>query len=128
LESMAAPIAPDPPYVLLIEADQVLAESVGEALYASGFVPLLATDAADAVRYMAGASVPVLIILDLDSVEEPAMLARFKADARWAQIPVVVTGSAAELPGDLPVDAFLPKPFDTERLVSLARESIARLR
>jgi len=128
VDGMAVHIVPDPPYVLLVEADQLLRESVGRALYASGFVPLLATDAADAVRYMAGASVPVLVILDLDSLgPEPAeLLARFRADARWSRVPVVVTGSAAELPGDLQVDGVLPKPFDAERLVRLGRETIGR--
>jgi len=124
---MAAHIVPEPPYVLLVEANELLHESVGKALYASGFVPLLATDAAGALRYMAGASAPVLVILDLDSVEDPAeLLARFKADARWARIPVVVTGTPSELPGDLQVDGFLAKPFDAARLVSLGCESIAR--
>jgi len=128
LDKMADQIVPDPPYVLLVESDQPLRERLGKALYASGFVPLLATDAADAVRYLAGASAPVLVILDLDSLgPEPAgLLARFRADARWSRVPVVVTGSAAELPGDLQVDGVLPKPFDAERLVSLGRESIAR--
>jgi DNA-binding response OmpR family regulator len=126
---MAAHIVPDPPYVLLVEADRLLRDSVGEVLHASGFVPLLATDAADALRYLAGASAPVLIILDLDSLAEPAeMLARLRADARWSRVPVVVTGSAAELPGALHVDGELPKPFDAERLVSLGRELIARPR
>jgi DNA-binding response OmpR family regulator len=124
---MATHIVTDPPYALVVEADPLLAETVGEALHASGFVPLLATDAAEAVRYMAGASAPVLVILDLDSVEEPAeLLVRFQADARWARVPVVVTGSAAGLSGDLQVDGVMPKPFDAERLVILGREHIAR--
>jgi DNA-binding response OmpR family regulator len=126
---MADQIVPDPPYVLLVASERPLRERLGKALYAGGFVPLLATDAADAVRYMAGAGVPVLVILDLDLLGEPAeLLARFRADARWSRVPVVVTGSAAELPGDLKVDGVLPKPFDAERLVSLGRESIARPR
>jgi DNA-binding response OmpR family regulator len=129
LDKMADQIVTDPPYVLLVESEQPLRERLGKALYASGFVPLLATDAADAVRYMASASVPVLVILDLDLLGEPAeLLARFSADARWSRVPVVVTGSAADLPGDLQVDGVLPKPFDAERLVSLGRESIARSR
>jgi DNA-binding response OmpR family regulator len=126
---LAAHIVPDPPYVLLVEADPLLRESLGEMLHASGFVPLLATDATDALRYLAGASAPVLIILDLDTLGKPAdMLARLRADARWSRVPVVVTGSGAELPGDLQVDGVLPKPFDAERLVSLGRELIARPR
>ncbi len=129
LDKMAAHIVPDPPYVLLVEADHMLCQRVGEALYASGFVPLLATDAADATRYMAGANAPALIILDLDALGEPAeLLARFRTDARWSRIPVVITGAASELPGHLQVDGALPKPFDAERLVSLGQESIARPR
>jgi DNA-binding response OmpR family regulator len=117
----------DRAYVLLVEADHLLRESVGVALYANGFVPLLAADTADAICYMAGASAPVLIILDLDSVSEPAkLLARFRADARWSRVPVVVTSTALELARHLQVDGILPKPFDAERLVSLGRERIAR--
>jgi DNA-binding response OmpR family regulator len=126
---MRAHIVRDRAYVLLVEGDHVLRESVGEALYANGLVPLLATDANDAICYMAGASAPVLIILDLDSVGEPAkLLARFRGDARWSRVPVVVTSTALELPGHLEVDGILPKPFDAERLVSLGKESIARPR
>lgn len=125
---MADHIVPDPPYVLLVEADQPLRERLGMALYASGFVPLFATGAADAIDYMAGASVPVLVVLDLDSLgsEPDELLWRFKGDARWSRVPVVVTG--AGLTGDLRVEGALPKPFDAERLVSLGREAIARLR
>ncbi len=128
IEEVADHIVPDPPYALLVEADQLLAESVGEALLASGFVPLLAANGTDAVNYMAGTSAPVLVILDLDTpgLDAAQLLARFKADKRWSRVPVVVTGS--ELPVDLQVDGVLPKPVDAERLVNLGRESIARLR
>ena len=128
IKSMAAHIVPDPPYVLLVEADLLLAESVGDALFDSGFVPLLATDATEALQYMAGTSAPVLIILDLDSVGDPAeLLARFRADARWSRVPIVVTGTA-QLPGHVQVDGVMPKPFDAEKLVSFGREHIARPR
>jgi DNA-binding response OmpR family regulator len=71
--------------------------------------------------------VPVLVILDLDLLPEPGeLLARLRADARWARVPVVVTGT--EPAGDLQVDGVLPKPLDAERLVNLGRESIARQR
>jgi hypothetical protein len=126
LVKLADQIVPDPPYVLLVESDQLLRWRHGKALFANGFAPLLA---ADPVRYTAGASVPVHVILDFDSLEEPAeLLARFRADARWSRIPVVVTRTASELPGTLQVDRVLPKPFDAERLVSLGQESIARPR
>lgn len=73
---------------------------------------------------------PVPMILDLDSVGPgPAeLLARLNVDARWARVPVVVTGSDGELLGDLHPDGVLFKPFDDERLVSSRRESMARLR
>lgn len=72
---------------------------------------------------------PVPVILDLDSVGPgPAeLLAHLDVDARWARVPVVVTGSDGEL-GDLHPDGVLFKPFDDERLVSSGRESIARQR
>lgn len=118
----------DPPYVLFVEADAPLRADVGEALYANGFVPLLAADAADAAHVTAGASVPVLVVLDLDLLGEPAeLLARLRADTRWETVPVIVTGSTAELPGQMQVDGLLPKPFELGRLVSLARQSVAHM-
>ncbi len=70
------------------------------------------------------------MILDLDcpGLDLAKLLARFRADARWSRVPVVVTGSSAELPGHLQVSGILPKPIDIDRLVSLARESVARAR
>ncbi len=122
---VSAHIVPDPPYVVFVASDRVLFERVGQALYTAGFVPLLAADSRDAVDYMAGGSTPVLVIVDLDSVglEPDDLLARFRADARWARVPVVVVGSA--IPGRLSVDGALSKPFDAEALVALARNSVA---
>jgi len=114
-------VAPPSPYVLFVEGDRYLREQVGEALHDAGLAPLLATDAADAAGYMAGASTPVLVVLDLDTpgLDAARLLARFRADARWSRVPVVVTGSGAA--AGLQVDGVLPKPFLVEQLVGLAR-------
>ena len=119
-------VAADPAYVLLLESDEVLFARVGQALYSAGFVPLLAADARDAFDYMAGASTPVLVIVDLDSpgLEPGDLLARFRADSRWAGVPVIVTGFS--IPGHLQADAVLPKPFDAQALADLGREKVAR--
>ena len=71
---------------------------------------------------MVGGNVPALVVLDLDTpgLDLSPLLARFKADQRWAHMRIVVTGSA--IPSDLPVDDVLPKPFDAESLVNFARE------
>jgi CheY-like chemotaxis protein len=114
-------LVPDPPYVLLVLGDERLREEAAQALYGAGFVPLLATNGADAANYMAGVSVPVLILLDLDTpgLDAVKLTARFRADARWSRVRVIVTGSV--VPEGLPVDGVLTKPFTVEQLVGLAR-------
>lgn len=124
---LMAQIVPEPPYVLVVESDPTLREQMGDAFYRGGFVPLLAECGTDALRYMAGAGVPVLVILDLDchGLEPRELLAYFKADVRWALVPVVVTGSSGGETALLHVDGLLPKPFDERQLLAAAQKAIA---
>ncbi len=121
-----ARIVPERPYVLVVESDPTLREQMGDALYKGGFVPLLADGGTDALRYMAGAGVPVLAIIDLDTPGPDAaqLLARFERNIRWARVPIVVTGTGGELAAGLRVDCVLPKPFDGKQLLAAAKKAI----
>ncbi len=121
------PFRQDPPYVVVVEDNAAIREAVGQALYGEGFVPLLASSGEEAMDFMGGASTPVLVVLDFGLPGLPSweLLAKFKAHARWAAVPVLLVSSApqGQIPEDMPVDAFLQKPFDMELLLRFARAS-----
>jgi DNA-binding response OmpR family regulator len=118
----------DPPYVLVVEDDAAIREALGQTLYDDGFVPLLASCGEEAVDFMNGASAPVLVVLDfgLPGMPSAELLARFKADANWASVPVLlISGNPkADIPGDMPVDEFLQKPFDVDALLRFAHGAV----
>lgn len=119
---------PDPPYVLVVDDDRSTRELLGDALYREGLVPLLASSGEEAMDMMGGASVPVLIVLELGlrGMRSWQLLAKLRSDERWAQTPAVVISSRpeAEVPGDMPVEAVLRKPIDMEQLLRVARKAM----
>lgn len=121
---------PDPPYVLVVDDDRSTRELVGDALYREGLVPLLVSSGEEAVDMMRGASVPVLIVLELGlrGMRSWQLLAKLKADERWARTPTLLISSRpeAQVPQDMPIAAFLRKPIDVELLLRVAREAIHR--
>ena len=125
---MTQSLIPDPPYVLLIEHDDGLRVQLGHALHSKGFVPLLAKDAAEALHYMAGVCVPALVFMDLDgsACDAEDLLVRFRADARWARVPVVCgTIGPVAIQHQPRFDCFFPKPIDVDALVKFAHERLA---
>jgi CheY-like chemotaxis protein len=116
---------PDPCYVLVVDDNEAIREALGFALYRGGFVPLLASCGEDALGFMQGASVPVLIVLDvgLPGMPSSRLLRTIKGDARWARTPVVVISAnpKEDVPADMVGDAFLQKPFEVDVLLRIAR-------
>ena len=118
-------LTPDPPYALVVDDDPVSREVLGDALYRYGLVPLLASSGAEALDLLAGASAPVLIVLAFRLPDMPAadLLAKLRADARWAQARVLLTSAVprAYVPRDMPIDGFIQSPFDVETLLGAVR-------
>jgi len=116
---------PDPPYVLVIDDDLVSRGILGDALYRYGLVPLLASSGREAIDLIAGASAPVLIVLAFRLPDMPAseLLAKLRADARWARARVLLTSALprAYVPLDMRIDGFVQKPFDVESLLRATR-------
>ena len=79
---------------------------------------------------MAGASAPAVIVLDyrLPDMLASELLEKFKADARWARARVLLISGLprAYISRDLPIDAFVQKPFDLETLLEVARAVMQR--
>jgi two-component system, chemotaxis family, sensor kinase CheA len=121
---------PDPPYVLVVDDDRSTRELLGDALYREGLVPLLVSSGEEAMDMMRGASVPVLIVLELGlrGMRSWQLLAKLKADERWARTPAVLISSRpeADVPRDMPIEAFLRKPIDLDLLLRAARQAILR--
>jgi CheY-like chemotaxis protein len=86
-------------YVLVIDDDADLRESIGAALSAAGYSFATATDGADGMRQLRGGTQPCLVLLDLMMPRMSGFEVRsaMKADPSLSAIPVVVVTGAGPL-------------------------------
>jgi CheY-like chemotaxis protein len=115
----------EPGHILLVEDDTSIRESVADVLAGEGFEVACAANGQEALRRLAdGTAHPGVILLDLmmPVMDGWAFRAAQRSDPRYADIPVVVlsadAGSEGSL-GHLAPAAFLPKPFELDRLLDL---------
>lgn len=104
------------PYLLVVEDDDDLRESMAELLEDAGFTTLTAEHGADALRVIAERGAPKLILLDLvmKVMDGWTFLSRLRGVPSYASIPVIVTTSGpARAPAGVVV---LEKPVDPELL------------
>ncbi|MBK9518259.1 MAG: response regulator [Anaeromyxobacter sp.] len=113
----------EPIHILLVEDDLAIRETVAEVLSYEGFQVTCAANGAEALRRLDEATAqPGLILLDLmmPVMDGPAFRSAQRSDPRIAAIPVIVLSASAG--AEATVDrmapaAFLPKPFELERLL-----------
>ena len=112
-----------PRRILVVEDDFMIRETVAELLRDEGYAVACAGNGAEALGLLADGDRPDVILLDLmmpvmNGWELRNALAR---DPRFSRIPVIVL-SAGSAPGErvsgLGVDGFIPKPFETARLLA----------
>jgi CheY-like chemotaxis protein len=111
------------PYVLVVDDDESIREALSSILEDEGFNVRNASDGAEALRQLAVAPLPGLIILDLMM---PVMSgwefrAAQKADATLASIPVCVITAANIATKPIDADQVIRKPFDYEKLLDIVR-------
>jgi CheY-like chemotaxis protein len=112
-------------HILLVEDDFAIRETVADVLEGEGFEVACAANGEEALARLGdGSSQPGVILLDLmmPVMDGWAFRSAQRLDPRIAGIPVVVvsTGAGAEETLDrLAPDAFLPKPFDLDRLLDV---------
>ncbi|HEY2748207.1 MAG TPA: response regulator [Polyangia bacterium] len=116
--------------VLLVEDDEDIRQSVAEILREEGFNVAAAVDGDDALRYLRGTDdVPRLILLDLmmPVMDGWGFRAAQLADARLAEIPVVILSAATDVrrhAAQLHVDDYLVKPLDVPLLLNAVERHI----
>jgi DNA-binding response OmpR family regulator len=118
----------DPPVALIIEDDPEAGELLEIVLGAVGLIPFVVESGERALSLMA-ASVPDLVVLDLRLPDVPGVevLRRIRADARLAEMPVVVTTAYPQAAEEIEDEADLvlvkPIPCDVlkRKAVELAR-------
>lgn len=119
-----------PPRVLVVEDDEVIRESLGSALSASGFTVCLLADGRDLEDELASYR-PVMVLLDwmLPGRDGAALVAVVRSRCT-AGIVMLTAREAVEdrLRGfDLGVDDYLAKPFVMAELVARIRAVMRRL-
>lgn len=104
------------PYVLLVEDDDDLRETMREVLDYTGFLAVTARNGADALRVLAERGLPHVILLDLvmPVMDGWTFLSRLRAEPAYCDIPVIVTTSApSRAPSGVLV---LQKPVTPEKI------------
>ncbi len=112
------------PYILYIEEEQPTIEMVREALKSTGYKVVGATSGKQGLAMMRERK-PDILLLDLmmPDINGWDVYRAMKTDKKLADVPVIVI-SAREPEGshiiiqDLPpVEDYIPKPFDVERVI-----------
>jgi CheY-like chemotaxis protein len=110
--------------VLVVEDDVRASEALAELLEAHGYAVARAYNGAEAFDLATKASPPpCLILLDLlmPVMDGWEFLRRKKGEAALANVPVIVLSAlSSAIPSG--VAAFIPKPVDVRRLISLVQQ------
>lgn len=119
-----------PPYIIVVEDDNLLRESVVEVLEEGGFAALSFPDGASALSYLRESAPPAMILLDLGlpHLDGWEMRRQLLQDHRLADVPVVVCSGAeadAEDWLELAATDYVAKPLDADRLLRLAERYCA---
>lgn len=115
----------DAGHILLVEDDYAIRETVADVLQGEGFAVTCAANGEEALRRLADEGLqPCVILLDLMMPVMDGWTFRDEQqrDPRISAIPVVVLSAGAGAEGTLDrLDpaAFLPKPFELDRLLDV---------
>lgn len=123
-------------YILVIDDNHLNLKLVCDLLTMEGWSVRSAFDAAEALEVLAGsAELPSLILMDisLPGMDGLTLTRRLKADARYADVPVIaVTAFAMKGDEQKALDAgcaaYITKPIDTRRLSAQMRAVLAQPR
>jgi two-component system response regulator MtrA len=111
------------PFVLVVDDDEDIAQSIGDVLRNGGYAYELVSDGAQALDLAKRRTIG-MVLLDWRLPDEPAgaTLVRRLRDACGGQVPVVVLSAdpiSLNEARDANVDDYLPKPFEIADLLDL---------
>jgi CheY-like chemotaxis protein len=111
-------------WVLLVDDDQDLRESIGESLEAAGFTVVGKANGREALDYLMANELPLAILLDLlmPVMNGWQFCEERKAHPSLAEIPIIAMSAAVSRdpwsPYYLDVDDFVAKPIDLDDLIA----------
>ncbi len=118
------------PYILIVEDELPIAQSIAYTLKREGFDVTIATDGAEGLRLALGTPSPSLVLLDLmlpsmDGLE----VCRTLRQRQRSWIPVVMLTAKAEavdraLGLEIGADDYLTKPFSMRELVARVKAAL----
>jgi len=115
--------------VLIVEDDDGVREAIETVLMDERFIPVTATNGADALAVLEREDlVPGLIVLDLwmPEMDGAAFVMRLRQHERYRDVPILVVSAdwhVLELSESLGAVAAFGKPFDLERFAAAVKES-----
>ncbi len=110
--------------VLIVEDDEDLREMMAQLLTLEGFHTATVANGLEALEYLHEESKPDVILLDLmmPVMDGWEFRRQQQADPMLAPVPVIVLSALDQgRASSLEADAFLKKPLDFDRLLSLVR-------
>lgn len=119
-----APAVTNPAQILVVEDDTAIRQAIVELLQEEGYTVTCASNGAEALAQLDHGAVPSLILLDLTMpvMDGWTFRAAQQSDPRLARIPTVVVSASQAADSRtlerLAPDAFLPKPFNLDRLIA----------
>jgi two-component system chemotaxis response regulator CheY len=117
---MTVPLPPGS-RILVVDDNASLGENIAECLEAEGYAVSLAADGRRALMSLADEPPPAAVLLDLlmPGMTGRELVQHIRADPRLRGVRLVLmTGHPSASPESLSVDAFLPKPFGVDELLS----------
>ena len=112
--------------VLIIDQDRIVLEVAFRGITQAGFAARAARSTAEGLAELEAGLKPLLVLVDLDhapGMDAANLVSGLKRRTDWASTPVVgMARGREELPGHIPLDGVLTKPFETAQLVAIVRE------
>jgi CheY-like chemotaxis protein len=110
--------------VLIVEDDADLREMMAQLLSLEGFTATTVSNGREALDYLHNGARPDVILLDLmmPVMDGWEFRRRQQADPTMSDVPVIVLSALDQSrAGDVNASAFLKKPLDFDRLLTLVR-------
>src|SRR5690242_18367891 len=114
--------------VLIVEDDADLREMMAQLLSLEGYSAATVANGREALQYLAQGDMPEVILLDLmmPVMDGWEFRRQQQADPQLSEVPVIVLSALDQArAADLEPAAFLKKPLDFDRLLTLVREYCA---